>query len=112
MPPGLGLFPVSHRELFQPLITASMGAPARSTDVIGPHTGRKVCPDEEPRMTRLEMFLGATIGFCLFLLAAALISSWATTRHRVRHGRRTMGVVIDTKISKGTAVSCASSSGC
>lgn len=52
-------------------------------------------------MTRLEMLLAVIIGSCAFLLAAALISSWATTRHRVRHGCRTLGVVIDTKVNKG-----------
>ena len=52
-------------------------------------------------MTRLEMFLAVIIGSCTFLLAAASIASWATTRHRVRHGCRTLGVVIDTEVSKG-----------
>jgi hypothetical protein len=52
-------------------------------------------------MTRLEMFLAVIIGSCTFLLAAASIASWATTRHRVRHGCRTLGVVTDTKVNKG-----------
>jgi hypothetical protein len=52
-------------------------------------------------MTRLEMFLAVIIGSCAFLLAAASVSSWTTTRHRVRHGCRTLGVVIDTKVNKG-----------
>ena len=52
-------------------------------------------------MTRLEMFLAVIIGSFTFLLAAASISSWAIIRRRVRHGCRTLGVVIDTQVSKG-----------
>jgi hypothetical protein len=52
-------------------------------------------------MTRIEIFLAAIIGSCTFLLATASISSWATSRHRVRHGCRTPGVVIGTQASKG-----------
>ena len=52
-------------------------------------------------MTRLEMFLAVIIGSCAFLLAAALISSWAITRHRVSRGCRTLGVVIDTEVNQG-----------
>jgi hypothetical protein len=52
-------------------------------------------------MTRLEMFLAVIISSFTFLLAAASISSWTTTRHRVRLGCRTLGVVIDTQVSKG-----------
>ena len=53
-------------------------------------------------MTRLETYLAAIIGSCTFLLGAASISGWATTRRRVRQGCRTLGVVIDTKINRGT----------
>ena len=52
-------------------------------------------------MTRLETFLAVIICSCAFLLAAASIASWAITRHRVRRGCRTLGVVIDTEVSIG-----------
>ena len=53
-------------------------------------------------MTRLETYLAVIIGSGTFLLAAALMSDWAITRRRVRHGCRALGVVIDTKVRRGT----------